>query len=136
MTPQQFVDAAMAMPAMRWVRWAADWQRRECDCWGLVTLYWRHVHGVDLGPVPQTDIEAGYMAAREQWQECAPEPGSTIFMAWSAGHPRHCGIFVPGGMVLHAEGDQDRGGAVRLTRLQAMRRLYPDLRFYREVAAC
>lgn len=131
MTPDQFAAACMAMPAMRWVRWAADWQRREADCWGLVTLYFRLVRGVDLGPVPKTDIEAGYWAAQAHWPECEPEAGSAVFMAWAGGRPRHCGILLPGGMLLHAEGDEERGGAVRITRLAAMRRVYSDLRFHR-----
>lgn len=131
MTPAGFTRHAMAMPAMRWVRWAADWERREVDCWGLVTLFWRLVHGVDLGPVPRTDIEAGYWAQRADWPQCEPEPGATIFMAWLGDTPRHCGILVDGQMVLHAEGDEDRGGSVRLTRLAAMRRTYGDMRFYR-----
>ncbi len=137
LTPHQFADACMAVPAMRWVRWAADWERREADCWGLVTLYWRLVRGVDLGPVPRTDIEAGYWAARDVWPECGPEPGATVFMAWQSGRPRHCGIVLPGGMLLHAEGDEEHGGSVRMTRIAAMQRLYSDLRFHRYAgAAC
>ena len=131
MTALEFADAAMAAPGMRWVRWAADWKRREADCWGLVTLFYRHVHGIDLGPVPQTDIEAGYWARRGDWPECDPEPGAAVFMAWQDGAPRHCGVLLPGGMLLHAEGSEERGGSVRLTRLAAMRRLYLDIRFHR-----
>ena len=50
---------------------------------------------------------------------------------------RDCGIVLPGGMVLHAEGDEERGGSVRMTRLSAMRRLY-EMRFHRraEAATC
>lgn len=131
MTAEQFAAACMDVPAMRWVRWAADWQRREADCWGLVTLYMRLVRGVELGPVPRIDIAAGYETAHAQWPECAPEPGATVFMAWQSGWPRHCGILLPGDMLLHADGDEARGGAVRMTRLAAMRRLYSDLRFHR-----
>lgn len=131
MTREQFVAECMRMPAMQWVRWAADIERRECDCWGLVTLYFRHVVGVDLGAVPQTDIEAGYWTAHDRWPECEPGAGAVVFMAWADGRPRHCGIVLGGGMLLHAEGDEGRGGSVRLTRLAAMARVYPDLRFHR-----
>lgn len=131
MTPAQFADAVMSPQPLRWVRWAADMQRREADCWGLVTLYFRHVLGVELGPVPRTDIEAGYWSARELWPECGPEPGAAVFMAWQAGHPRHCGVLLAGGMLLHCEGDSERGGAARMTRLLAMQRIYSDLRFHR-----
>lgn len=137
MSPDDFAAQCMAMPSMRWVRWAADWERRECDCWGLVTLYMRLVRGVDLGPVPRIDIEAGYWAEQAQWPQCEPEPGAVVFMAWLSGRPQHCGVLLPDGMLLHAEGDEDLGGAVRMTRQTAMRRLYPDLRFHRYAgAAC
>ncbi|HRI16892.1 MAG TPA: NlpC/P60 family protein [Burkholderiaceae bacterium] len=131
MTPLQFADACLALPPVRWVRWAANWERREADCWGLVTLYWRLVLGVDLGPVPRSNLEAGYWAALEHWPECEPEPGAAVFLAWQGGRPMHCGVLLPGGMLLHAEGDEKHGGSVRLTRLAAMRRVYSDLRFHR-----
>lgn len=131
MTPDQFAQACMAVPVVRWVRWAADWDRREADCWGLVTLFYRLVHGIDLGPVPQTQIEAGYWAEVGRWRECDPEPGASVFMAWHGGKPRHCGILLAGDMLLHSEGDEIRGGSVRLSRLAAMRRVYSDLRFHR-----
>jgi cell wall-associated NlpC family hydrolase len=51
-------------------------------------------------------------------------------MAFSDGAPEHCGVLLGGGMLLHSEGSQDRGGSVRLTRLAAMSRLYSDIRFY------
>jgi cell wall-associated NlpC family hydrolase len=126
-TPEQFAARADAMP---WRRWACGWD--ACDCYGLVVLYWREVLGIDPGPVPQTDIAAGFAHARG-WAECGPEPGTTAFMSWHAGRPSHCGILLPGGMLLHAQqfapGSDD--GSVRMTRLAAMARLYPALRFYR-----
>lgn len=132
MTADQFADAVMSPQPFRWVRWAADWERREADCWGLVVLYFRLVIGIELGPVPRTDIEAGYWAAEALWPRCEPEAGSSVvFMAWHGARPRHCGILLPDGELLHSEGDEDRGGAVRVSRLVAMRRLYSDLRFHR-----
>lgn len=131
MTPEQFSAAVMSPQAFRWVRWAADWDGRAADCWGLVTLYFSRVRGVDLGPVPRTDIEAGYWAAHALWPEAAPEPGAAVFMAWAGGRPMHCGIVIHGGMLLHSQGDEERGGSARITRLSAMRRLFPDLRFHR-----
>lgn len=124
MTPEQFAQRAVGMP---WVRWASSWD--SCDCFGLVVLFWREVLGVDLGAVPRTDIATGFAAAG--WEQCSAEPGATGFMAWRDGAPRHCGVLLGGGLLLHAEGGEERGGSVRATRLPAMRRLYPDIRFYR-----
>lgn len=125
MTPAEFAARAVGLP---WARWRSDWA--ACDCFGLITLYHREVLGLDLGDVPQTDIAAGFNAA-QGWQECSPETGATCFMAWRAGAPTHCGVLLPGAMVLHAEGSQDHPGSVRVTRLAAMRRAYGEIRFYR-----
>ncbi len=127
MTPAEFAARAVGLP---WRRWRSDWT--ACDCFGLVVLYWREVHGIDLGQVPQTDIATGFSAATG-WQECEPEPGACGFMAWVEGAPAHCGILIDASHVLHAQEGHPRpeAGSVRVTRLDAMRRLYPDLRFYR-----
>lgn len=138
MTPQQFADRAMAMPGIRWVKWRSDWE--AADCFGLLLLYFREVHGIDLGEVPQLDIGAGFDAAHG-WSECEPQPGASAWMAFDAsGAPAHCGILLDATTVLHSEGDEERGGSVRLTRLAALRRIYPDVRFMRHesmaVATC
>lgn len=122
----------MAPPGLPWVRWRADWA--GCDCFGLVVLWHREVLGIDLGPVPQTDIAAGYAMA-SGWEACDDEPGATAWMTWRNGAPTHCGIVAMPGMLLHSEGMPDRPSTARLTRLSAMRRLHQDLRFYRRAAA-
>lgn len=135
MTPAAFAARAVGLP---WVRWRSDWT--ACDCFGLVVLYYREVHGIDLGEVPQTDIGAGFEALRARWQECGPEPGASAFMSFDGeGAPRHCGLLIDGGRLLHAEGGIDLQGrsfgSVRLSRLAAWSRLYLDTRFYR-LAEC
>lgn len=126
MTPQEFAARAVGVP---WVRWRSDWS--GMDCFGLVVLFHREVLGLELGPVPQTDIGSGFQQARG-WAECGPEPGASAFMAFSgSGAPAHCGVLLSGGMLLHSEGDVDRCGSVRATRLTAMARIYKDIRFYR-----
>jgi cell wall-associated NlpC family hydrolase len=127
MTATEFARRAEGLP---WVKWRADWQ--ACDCYGLLVLYWRHVHGVELGDVPHTDIGAGFVQLGPRWVECGPESGACAFMAFVGGAPVHCGVLLPGGMLLHADGtDNPPRGGVRVTRLQAMVRVYPDIRFYR-----
>lgn len=125
MTPAEFVARSLAIP---WVRWRSDWQ--ACDCYGLVILYFREVLGIELGAVPPVDIAAGFAAARG-WSECEREAGAVAFMAWRDDAPTHCGVLLPGAMLLHAEGDEERGGRVKVTRLAVMQRLFHNLRFYR-----
>lgn len=130
MTPQEFADRATGINGPRWVRWASTWE--QADCYGIVILYHREVLGIELGPVPQTDIASGFVAARG-WQDCGPEPGSAAFMAWLDNQPAHCGIVLPGGMVLHAQGSVESGGCVRATRLRVMASIYSTLTFHRYV---
>lgn len=130
LTPDEFAARAVGVP---WVRWRSDWG--ACDCFGLIVLYFREVLGVDLGPVPQVDIAAGFEGA-QGWVEAGPEANATAWMAWLGGRPRHCGIVMPGGMLLHCEGDEDRAGSVRLTRLSAVSRVYGQIRFYRYAPTC
>lgn len=134
MTPEEFAQRCMALPGLPWKRWRSDWQ--ACDCFGLVVLYHREVLGVELGPVPQTDIATGFAAARG-WLECGPEPGTTAFMAWRDGAPTHCGMLIDGGRLLHAQEGYPipEHGSTRITRLAAMQRGVPDLRFYRYTGA-
>ncbi len=135
MTPDQFVSRALALPGLPWVRWHSDWS--GADCYGLVVLWHREVLGIELGPVPETDIAAGFAVATG-WVPSDPVSGATAWMAWRGGAPAHCGILALPGMVLHSEGDVGRPGLARLTRLSAMQRMYSDLRFFRrvEVPAC
>lgn len=121
----EFVTRAVGVP---WIKWRSDWQ--AMDCFGLLVLYFREVLGVDLGPVPQTDIATGFDRALG-WVECAQEAGATAWMAWQCGAPTHCGIVLPGSMLLHCEGSDARPGNVRVSRLDAVRRVYGEVRFYR-----
>lgn len=125
MTPAEFAARAVGLP---WVRWRSDW--KSCDCFGLLILYWREVHGQDLGAVPHTDIATGFAAAAG-WQRCEPEPGACAFMAYHRGAPAHCGVLITADTVLHSLGDEERGGSVRTTGLALMRRVYTDITFHR-----
>lgn len=125
LTPDEFAARAVGVP---WARWRSDWL--ACDCFGLIVLYHREVMGSDLGAVPQTSIEAGFSQS-EGWHECGQDAGATCFMAWRDGAPTHCGVLLPGGRVLHSEGSAEKPGSVRVTRIEVMRKIYGELRFYR-----
>lgn len=132
LTPEQFAQRAMAAPGIRWRKWASGWD--ACDCFGLIVLWFREVHGVDLGPVPQTDIASGFEQA-QGWIECGPEAGASCWMAWRDGAPTHCGVMLTATTVLHAEGSDDRPGRVRVSRLGAVEAVYGAVRFYRYAGA-
>jgi len=110
------------------VKWRADWEAQ--DCFGLIVLFFREVHGVDLGPVPQTDIASGFAEA-QGWVECGPETGATCWMAWRDGAPTHCGVLLDAQRVLHSEGNEEHPGSVRVSRLSVIQRVYGEIRYYR-----
>ncbi|CAN5718317.1 hypothetical protein BH10PSE18_BH10PSE18_08410 [soil metagenome] len=130
LTPEEFVSRAVGIP---WVRWRSDWT--AVDCFGVVTLYYRTVLGIELGPVPGTDIAQGFHAS-QGWSECSAEPGATCFMAWDDGAPTHCGVLLTTTDVLHADGSVEHPGSVRVTRLRAMQQIHQDIRFYRYAPTC
>ena len=125
MSQGEFIGRAVGIP---WVRWRGDWQ--ACDCFGLIVLYHLEVLGIDLGPVPQTDIATGFSVA-SGWLECEPAAGATCFMAWIDGAPTHCGVLLQGDRVLHSEGAAENAGNVRVSRLAAVARVYGPIRCYR-----
>lgn len=125
MTPAEFVDKAVGI---RWKKDAAGWD--GCNCYGLIMLWYRHVHGLVLATPLETEIVAGFHAA-QGWHECAPELGATCWMAWRDGAPNHCGVMLSPTEVLHAEGSQVHPGSVRVSSLRAVRFCYGEIRFYR-----
>jgi cell wall-associated NlpC family hydrolase len=124
-TQTEFVNRAIGLP---WVRWKSDWS--GADCFGLIVLYFREVSGIDLGSVPLVGISEGFQSAIG-WQECSAEAGATCFMCWRFGAPTHCGLVLDLQTVLHAQGAEGFGGATRLSKLSAVRKLWPDIRFYK-----
>lgn len=124
MSPAEFAARCMAMDGPRYERWATGWG--AADCYGLIALYWREVIGRELQPTPLESMAAGFAVLGSAWAESGPVPGACGFMAWADNGPRHCGVLLPGGELLHTE---DPSGP-RITRLAAMHRLHPDIRFY------
>lgn len=131
MSPEEFAERATSLRAPRYKRWASGWD--ACDCYGLIVLYWREVLGRELLPEPAlaSGMADGFSALGMHWDLAPPTPGACGFMAWEGELPRHCGVLLPRGDLLHTEPPSPVGaGGPRATRLTALARLYPDVRFY------
>ena len=127
MTNDEFISAMQGVP---WRLHASSLD--AADCWGVVVLYYLLVHGIGLADTHSMSMEDGITAQLKTgcWEEVyAPADGVT-FMSYRDGHPTHCGVII-GDKVLHSGGCQQHLGYCRLDRLEAMRRLYPDMRFFR-----
>lgn len=124
MTANEFTERMLGVP---WKRWASDWH--ECDCWGLVTLYHKHVLGIDVD-FPRVMLTEGFEMLLPEFKKLdAPESNSTVFLCFYGKIPTHCGIVI-GDTILHSNGSESRPGMVRIDRIRAAEKVYGKLEFY------
>lgn len=77
-----------------------------CDCWGLVELYYKHVHDVILNDRADHGVDAGALQsgfeAKTDWFEVEePVNGDLVIMRSQGLDAGHVGVFINGN-VLHA----------------------------------
>lgn len=125
MSKEEFLSRVLGIP----------WKNRACtfeaaDCWGLVTLYYRHVLGMEIHQTP--DYEAGcdfltcYDADVVFWQREDSFIDDGIFVAWVGSNPVHVGLIIDG-RALHSRGDN---GHVRPDAIRTIQKLFTRVEFY------
>lgn len=125
MSKEEFLARVLGIP----------WKNRACtfeaaDCWGLVTLYYRHVLGIEIHQTP--DYEAGcdfltcYDADVVFWQREDSFIDDGIFVAWVGSNPVHVGLIIDG-RALHSRGDN---GHVRPDAIRTIQKLFTRVEFY------
>ena len=125
MSKEEFLSRVLGIP----------WKNRACtfeaaDCWGLVTLYYRHVLGIEIHQTP--DYEAGcdfltcYDADVVFWQREDSFIDDGIFVAWVGSNPVHVGLIIDG-RALHSRGDN---GHVRPDAIRTIKKLFTRVEFY------
>lgn len=125
MSKEEFLSRVLGIP----------WKNRACtfeaaDCWGLVTLYYRHVLGIEIHQTP--DYEAGcdfltcYDADVVFWQREDSFIDGGIFVAWVGSNPVHVGLIIDG-RALHSRGDN---GHVRPDAIRTIQKLFTRVEFY------
>ncbi|RUT65171.1 hypothetical protein CKG00_01185 [Morganella morganii] len=126
MTTDEFTDRMVGVP---WVNRACSFT--ECDCWGLVLLYYRHVMGREIhsvtGYAEHDDFVTCFNGVIVPWVPIAYPEDGCMFVAYDGSQPVHVGI-VTGSTALHSRGEN---GHVRIDRLSVLGRLYTKLEFYR-----
>lgn len=111
------------------------WKNRSCtfdgaDCWGLVTLYYRHVLGIEIHQTP--DYEAGsdfltcFAGDVVFWRRAEKSADSSIFIAYYGTQPIHVGLVVDG-QAFHSRGE---AGHVRIDKLRTLEKVFTKLEFY------
>lgn len=125
MSKEEFLSRVLGIP----------WKNRACtfeaaDCWGLVTLYYRHVLGIEIHQTP--DYESGcdfltcYDADVVFWRREDSFIDDGIFVAWVGSNPVHVGLIIDG-RALHSRGDN---GHVRPDAIRTIQKLFTRVEFY------
>ena len=107
------------------------------DCWCVVVLYYRHVHGIELendhheAHIGHIETGIAEQLATGDWVETfSPDEDGVVFMAYVGDSPRHCGV-ISNSRVLHSSGGRERKLAFcRRDRIEVMSRIYRDMRFF------
>lgn len=132
MTLDEFTTRILDAP---WIEGQATFS--GADCWGVVVLYYRHVHGIEIENANHAEYIASISAALDDqldtgvWFEVDnPHNDGVVFMAYQGNTPTHCGV-ISNGRVLHSAGSRQRELAYcRRDRLEALQRMYRDMRFF------
>lgn len=127
MKKTEFIDEIVNA---KWVEGKADFS--ECDCWGVVELYHKHVLGIELEDTHDMNMRDGMDAQLKtgDWDELyLPDSDSIVFMAYVDNEPTHCGMVV-GNRVLHSGGGREHEGYCRVDRLEVMQRRFKDMRYF------
>jgi len=125
MTQDEFINKVIGVP---WVRFAHSFE--SMDCYGLVMLYYQHVLNVDIGEMPIRDIKEGAFESSPLWKKSQAAAGGLVFTAYRGDVPHHCGIALNDEYVLHAAGNSQAYGSVKIDRIAALKRLYGKIEFY------
>lgn len=102
----------------------------ECDCWGLVVLYYKHVMKIDIPIIDDylNNSEFGqcFSIVIKRWVQSSSAVDDGMVVAYYGNKPVHVGILI-GNKVLHSRGESS---ATRLDRLTVFERVYTKLEFY------
>jgi len=125
-TVNEFINAMAGVP---WVERKASFT--EADCWGVVVLFMRHVHGIELEQTHDMSMIEGMKAQLDSgaWSECEADDGAVAFMAYRHGLPAHCGVVVDG-LVIHSGGGRRHAGFCRVDRLAVLQAEYRDIKYF------
>jgi hypothetical protein len=134
MNSDEFVNRTVGLP---WVNRGESFA--ELDCWGVVVMFFRHVHCLDIPIVPgysdgSTPIADGFFQQAESgWWRKEPGPSDgLVFAAFHGDIPAHVGV-ITGGRCLHCLGSDDKPGSVGYHSIRTLQKLYSRLEYWRYV---
>ena len=134
MTKNEFINKVIGLP---WINRAASFD--AVDCWGLVILYYKHVLNIELPVVDGYQLNDNISKCRQResnkthWEEVESADNNTlVFTCYDTiGRPAHVGLYIGGGMVLHAHGNEELGGSVKAHKIKVIERMYGKMTFHK-----
>lgn len=131
MTQSEFIRKILHKP---WVNRTSSFD--NCDCFGLVMLYYKEVLNIAIpevkGFADNADFNDCYSLGIERWIKLtAPQSQGLMFTAYKVSNPEHVGICIGGGKVLHSRGDHIHGGKVQMHSISAIEAIFGKITFHR-----
>ena len=134
MTESEFIDRMIGVP---WVNRGDTFD--AVDCYGLIKLWRSEVVGRPLAEVNGykrgDDFEGLWRKYIDQhWREVNNyKRGAMVTFYDYADTPVHIGLCIGQSMVLHARGDDARGGKVEIHSIYTLQRLYKRVTYHEAV---
>lgn len=126
MNKSDFIKRMIGVP---WVNRARSFD--ECDCWGLVVLYYRHVLRIELHDITGYESDSDFMTCFSgevvYWQRSELPVNEGIFVGYIGIRPEHVGLIIDG-HAFHSRGDN---GSVAMHRLPTIERAFTCVEYYR-----
>ena len=130
MTQSEFIKKVMHKP---WVNRASSFD--ECDCFGLVMLYYKHVLNIDLQAVQgyddKVDTAECWTNEISNWEAVqTPSVNGLVFTCYRGERPMHVGVVISPTHVLHCRGSEGNHGKVEIHSIRAIQRLYGRITYH------
>ena len=120
-------EFALKMIGVPWSNRACSFE--QCDCWGVVVLYYRHVAGVEVhhsaGYESKSDFHTVFTDEVVFWRSVPVAQNGGIFVAYEGVKPVHVGLIIDD-RALHSRGEN---GAVRSDRISAVERQFSKVEY-------
>ena len=131
MDQQTFIKNIIGKP---WVNRAASFD--AADCWGVVSLYYKHVLNIDIptveGFIENEQFNKCYSENLHLWQEVkTPIVAGLVFTCYKGETPTHVGVCIGGGKALHSRGTTDNHGKVEIHSLRAIETICGKMTYHK-----
>lgn len=134
MTELEFIEKCMSV---EWVNRGDTFE--GMDCYGLIKLYRSKVVGKPLAEMPgykdgQSFESLWRKYIDKHWRQLGKfQSGAMVTFYDYSDNPVHVGLCVGDDKVLHARGDEQRGGKVEIHSIHTLSKLYKYVTYHKAI---